>query len=48
MDAGPFQDFGLHMKRSALGETPSHLQLLLDEGRVRRADGVDGVLWEQA
>ena len=47
-NTGPFGDFNLHMKRSALGETLSHLQVLLDGGRVQRRDDGERMLWEQA
>ena len=47
-NTGPFQDFNLHTKRAALGETLSHLQLLLDDGRVKRRDDGEQMLWEQA
>ncbi len=47
-NTGPFDDFNLHTKRSALGETLSHLQVLLDEGRVKRRDDGERMLWEQA
>ena len=46
-NTGPFDDFNLFMKRSALGETLSHLQLLLDEERVRRHDDGDFIVWER-
>lgn len=44
-NTGPFDDFNLFMKRSALGETLSHLQLLQDEERVRRIEAADRVRW---
>jgi glyoxylase-like metal-dependent hydrolase (beta-lactamase superfamily II) len=44
-NTGPFDDFNLFMKRSALGETLSHLQLLQDEERVRRIEGDERVTW---
>ena len=47
-NTGPFDDFNLFMKRSALGETLSHLQLLLDEERVKRQDDGERVIWTQA
>lgn len=47
-NTGPFEDFNLFMKRSALGETLSHLQLLQDEERVRRIEGNDRVTWAKA
>ena len=46
-NTGPFDDFNLFMKRSALGETLSHLQLLLDEERVRQREDGDFVVWER-
>ncbi|MQC18618.1 MAG: MBL fold metallo-hydrolase [Chloroflexi bacterium] len=47
-NTGPFDDFNIFMKRSALGETLSHLQYLADEGRVRSVQDGDRVLWVQA
>ena len=47
-NTGPFDEFNLFMKRSALGETLSHLQLLLDEERVRRHDDGAVVAWGRA
>ena len=47
-NTGPFDDFNLFMKRSALGETLSHLRLLQDEERVRRVDEGDRVRWSKA
>jgi glyoxylase-like metal-dependent hydrolase (beta-lactamase superfamily II) len=47
-NTGPFEEFNLFMKRSALGETLSHLQLLFDEERVRRHDDGDSVSWSKA
>ena len=47
-NTGPFDDFNLFMKRSALGETLSHLQLLYDEERVRRHDDGERILWSKA
>lgn len=51
-NTGPFDDFNIFMKRSALGETLSHLRLLEDEERVRQVtttlgEGGDRILWEQ-
>ncbi|MPZ97942.1 MAG: MBL fold metallo-hydrolase [Dehalococcoidia bacterium] len=43
----PYDTFSIFKKRSALGETLAHLQLLVDEGRVRRVEG-DAVRWERA
>ncbi len=42
----PWSTFGLHKKRMALGETLAHLELLRTEGRVRRVEDDDRVLWE--
>lgn len=47
-NTGPFDDFNLFMKRSALGETLAHLQLLQDDERVRRIEGADRVTWAKA
>lgn len=44
-NTGPFDDFNIFMKRSALGETLSHLRLLQDEERVRRIEGDGRVHW---
>ena len=46
-NTGPFDDFNIFMKRSALGETLSHLRLLEDEERVREIVDGDRILWEQ-
>lgn len=46
-NTGPFDDFNIFMKRSALGETLSHLRLLEDEERVRHVVSGDRILWEQ-
>lgn len=46
-NAGPFDEFPLRTKRSAVGETLAHLQVLMDEGRVRRDDD-DRIVWEIA
>jgi len=45
-NTGPFDDFNIFMKRSALGETLSHLRLLEDEERVREITDGDRILWE--
>jgi glyoxylase-like metal-dependent hydrolase (beta-lactamase superfamily II) len=46
-NTGPFDDFNIFMKRSALGETLSHLRLLQDDERVRRVED-DGIArWVQ-
>lgn len=47
-NTGPFEDFNLFMKRSALGETLSHLRLLQDEERARRIEDADCVRWARA
>lgn len=47
-NTGPFDDFNLFMKRSALGETLAHLQLLQDDERVRRIEGAERVTWVRA
>lgn len=47
-NTGPFDDFNLFMKRSALGETLSHLRLLEDTGRARRVEADGAILWERA
>ena len=47
-NTGPFEDFNLFMKRSALGETLSHLQLLQDEERVRKHDDGERITWTKA
>lgn len=47
-NTGPFDDFNLFMKRSALGETLAHLQLLQDDERVRRIEGAERVTWVKA
>lgn len=41
----PFEEFNIWQKRSALGETLSHLEVLRDQGRVRRFDD-DRTRWE--
>ena len=46
-NTGPFDDFNIFMKRSALGETLAHLRLLEDEGRVERIEAGDRLLWRQ-
>jgi glyoxylase-like metal-dependent hydrolase (beta-lactamase superfamily II) len=46
-NTGPFDDFNIFMKRSALGETLSHLRLLQDEERVRRIEDDGQVSWAQ-
>ncbi len=46
-NTGPFEEFSIFSKRSALGETLSHLVVLEDAGRVRRVESDGLVLWEQ-
>jgi glyoxylase-like metal-dependent hydrolase (beta-lactamase superfamily II) len=46
-NTGPFDDFNIFMKRSALGETLSHLRLLQDEERVLRVEDDGAVRWAQ-
>ncbi|MDP6605093.1 MAG: MBL fold metallo-hydrolase [Dehalococcoidia bacterium] len=46
-NTGPFANFDIFSKRSALGETLSHLVVLEDTGRVRRVESDGLVLWEQ-
>lgn len=41
----PYETFSIFKRRSALGETLSHLQLLLDENKVHRTVSGDVVLW---
>ena len=47
-NTGPFEEFNIHTKRSALGETLSHLVVLADNGRARQVEDDGVVLWEQA
>ena len=47
-NTGPYEGFSVHTKRAALGETLSHLVLLEEQGRVRRHDEGERVLWEQS
>ena len=47
-NTGPFDDFNIFMKRSAVGETLAHLQLLEGIGRVERVEDGDRVVWRQA
>lgn len=42
----PFEEFNIWQKRSALGETLAHLQVLLDADRVRRFDD-ESTRWER-
>lgn len=44
-NTGPFDDFNIFMKRSALGETLSHLKLLEDNERVKSINDGDRVMW---
>ncbi|MEX2373067.1 MAG: MBL fold metallo-hydrolase, partial [Dehalococcoidia bacterium] len=46
-NTGPFDDFNIFMKRSALGETLAHLRYLEDAGRVRSVEDGEYLLWEQ-
>jgi glyoxylase-like metal-dependent hydrolase (beta-lactamase superfamily II) len=43
----PYETFNVFKKRSALGETLAHLQLLLDRGSVRRTEEAGIVYWER-
>ena len=45
-NTGPFDDFNIFMKRSALGETLAHLRLLEGEERVRHMENNGRILWE--
>jgi glyoxylase-like metal-dependent hydrolase (beta-lactamase superfamily II) len=47
-NTGPFEDFNIFSKRSALGETLSHLVVLEDTGRVKRVETDGFVRWVQA
>ena len=47
-NTGPFEDFNIFSKRSALGETLSHLVVLEDTGRVKRVETDGFVRWAQA
>ena len=47
-NTGPFADFNIFSKRSALGETLSHLVVLEDTGRVKRVEADGFVRWERA
>jgi len=47
-NTGPFDDFNIFMKRSAVGETLAHLRLLEDEGRVSSTEPDGRVLWQRA
>ena len=47
-NTGPFEAFNIQTKRSALGETLSHLVVLADNGRARQVENDGVVLWEQA
>ena len=41
----PYEEFSIWQKRSALGETLSHLEMLRADNRVRRFDD-EQTLWE--
>ncbi len=44
----PWSTFGIHKRRSALGETLAHLDLLEQQGRVRRhTDDYGNIRWER-
>ncbi|MEI7926732.1 MAG: hypothetical protein WCI61_11185, partial [Chloroflexota bacterium] len=43
----PYETFSIFKRRAALGETLSHLQVLVEDGRVRRVELADNrVVWE--
>ena len=46
-NTGPFDGFNIFMKRSAVGETLAHLQLLEGEGRVERIEHGGRVAWRE-
>jgi len=46
-NTGPFDDFNIFMKRSAIGETLAHLRYLEDAGRVRSSEEDGHVVWER-
>ena len=46
-NTGPFDKFHVFTKRAAMGETLSHLKLLLDEGQVTRHDDGERVIWKR-
>ena len=41
----PFETFSVHKRRAAVGETLSHLIVLVEDGRVRRVDDGDRTTW---
>ncbi len=43
----PWNTFSIYKRRAALGETLSHLQVLVEDGRVRRMEIDDRVLWQR-
>ena len=43
----PWSTFSVYKRRAALGETLSHLQVLVEDGRVRRLEIGDRILWER-
>lgn len=42
----PYDTFSIFKRRAAVGETLSHLQVLVEDGRVRRMEADDRVHWE--
>ena len=47
-DVGSWEEMDIWLRRSALGETLSHLELLVSQGRVRRSQDVSPVRFEVA
>ena len=46
--SGKYEDFTFFKRRAALGETLSHLIVLVEDGRARRIEEHDGrVLWQR-
>ena len=46
--SGKYEDFTFFKRRSALGETLSHLLILVEDGRARRIEEHDGrVMWQR-
>jgi hypothetical protein len=43
----PYESFNVFKKRSALGETLSHLQLLEEQGRIHHVEDDGVVRWER-
>ena len=43
----PYETFSIFKRRSALGETLSHLQVLAEDGRVRRMETPARITWER-